>query len=68
MANCIGPEAGFDSLGHSCICAPSGKVLASAGMGEGVAMADVLYESDALDRWRAIATYRDDRRPEVYGR
>lgn len=23
MANCIGPEAGFDSLGHSCVVAPS---------------------------------------------
>ena len=32
MANCIGPEAGFDSLGYSCVVAPSGKVLASAGV------------------------------------
>lgn len=68
MANCIGPEAGFDSLGYSCVVAPSGKVLASAGTSEGFAAADVLYESDALDRWRAIATYRADRRPELYER
>lgn len=66
MANCIGPEAGFDSLGSSCVVAPSGKVMASAGSGEGFAIADVLYQSPELDRWRAIATYRADRRAEIY--
>lgn len=66
MANCIGAESGFDSLGHSCVVAPSGKVLASAGTGDGFAAADIIYESDALMRWRGIATYRDDRRREIY--
>lgn len=66
MANCVGPEAGFDSIGHSCICAPSGKILASAGGEQGVAAADVVFQSPELDQWRAIATYRPDRRPELY--
>lgn len=66
MANCIGPEAGFDSLGHSCVVAPSGKLLASVGTAQGFAAADIAYESGDLARWRSIATYRGDRRPEIY--
>lgn len=66
MANCIGSEAGFDSLGHSCICSPSGKVLASAGNREAIAAADIVHESDGLSLWRSIATYRADRRHDVY--
>lgn len=66
MANCIGSEAGFDSLGHSCIVSPSGKVLASAGSQEAVAMANIVHESAELAQWRGIATYRTDRRPSVY--
>lgn len=66
MANCIGSEAGFDSLGHSCIVSPSGKVLASAGSQEAVAMANIVHESAELAQWRGIATYRTDRRPGVY--
>jgi len=66
MANGIGPEQGFDSLGHSCVVAPSGKVLASAAAAQGIAAATLDYDSDDLARWRAIATYRADRRPELY--
>lgn len=66
MANCTGTEAGAVSLGHSCVVAPSGKVLASAGTCQGFASADIVYASEDLDRWRAVATYRPDRRPEVY--
>lgn len=66
MANCVGPEQGFDSIGHSCICAPSGKVLASAGSGQGIAAADITYQSETLDRWRSIATYLPDRRRDLY--
>jgi predicted amidohydrolase len=66
MANGIGPEQGFESLGHSCVVAPSGKVLASAGAAQGVAAATLDYDSDSLARWRAVATYRQDRRPELY--
>lgn len=67
MANCVGPELQFASLGHSAIVAPSGKVLASAGDAEGVAVADIRLRSDELDRWRALASYLPDRRPELYG-
>lgn len=66
MADCIGPEAGFDSLGHSCIAAPSGRIVASVGSGSGFAAAEIVRSSEDLDRWRAIATYRQDRRPELY--
>jgi len=66
MANAIGPEQGFESLGYSCVVAPSGKVLASAGTAQGIAAATLDYDSNDLARWRAIATYRSDRRPELY--
>ena len=67
MANCTGMEAGFESLGHSCVAAPSGKLLSVMASEEGVAVGDILYESDDLTRWRNIATYRSDRRTEHYG-
>ena len=66
MANGIGQEQGFESLGYSCVVAPSGKVLASTGCAQGIAAASLDYDSDDLARWRAIATYRADRRPEIY--
>lgn len=67
MANRVGHEMGFDSLGHSCIAGPSGRILASLPTGEGLAVADIDFAGDDLDRWRAIATYRKDRRPDLYG-
>jgi 5-aminopentanamidase len=67
MANRVGQEVGFASLGHSCIAAPSGKILASIPAGEGLAVADLALPQADLERWRSIATYRRDRRPEVYG-
>lgn len=66
MANCVGPENGFDSIGRSCIVSPTGKIVASAGEAEGIAMAEVNYQSDDLDRWARFATYREDRRPKIY--
>lgn len=66
MANCVGPEWVFDSIGHSCIVAPSGKIMASVGNGQGVAIAEAAFQSADLDRWKAIATYLGDRRPELY--
>lgn len=67
MADCYGPEAGFYSLGHSCIAAPSGRVVASVGHGHGFAVADIVHGGEDLEKWRSIATYRQDRRPELYG-
>ncbi|MEQ8348643.1 MAG: carbon-nitrogen hydrolase family protein [Sneathiellaceae bacterium] len=66
MADCTGPEAGFLSLGHSCIAAPSGHVLASVGQGQGFATADIFHDGADLEKWRSIATYRQDRRPDLY--
>jgi predicted amidohydrolase len=67
MANRVGHEKGFDSLGHSCIASPSGQILASLPSGEDIAIADIDLKSADLAKWRAIATYHQDRRPEVYG-
>ena len=72
MADRVGREAldkdlVFDSLGHSMIAGPSGRILASVPSGEGVAVARIDYAEADLARWRAIATYRADRRPELYG-
>jgi len=66
MANRVGQESGFDSLGHSCIAGPSGHILASLPTGEDIAVADIDLKAEDLDTWRAIATYHQDRRPEIY--
>lgn len=68
MACCVGPEWKFTSLGHSCIAAPSGDIVASLGDASGVAAFRMVFEGEDLDRWRAIATYLADRRPEIYDR
>lgn len=68
MAARVGQEAGFHSLGHSCIAAPSGDFLALIEEGEGVASAEIVTESADLDRWRSIATYLKDRRTDLYRR
>jgi predicted amidohydrolase len=66
MANRVGREGEFTSLGWSCVASPSGQVLASIEEGEGIAGAGVTLDGPDLARWRAIATYRSDRRPDVY--
>ncbi|WP_422026622.1 carbon-nitrogen hydrolase family protein [Roseovarius sp.] len=66
MSCCVGPEAQFDSIGHSCIVAPSGQVVASLGRSVGTATHKAVFHEKDLDKWRAIATYRADRRPELY--
>ena len=71
MANRVGHETAapgleFDSFGHSCVVSPSGQILASLPAGEGVALAKIDIASAELERWQSIATYRTDRRPELY--
>jgi 5-aminopentanamidase len=71
MANRIGhevaaPGVAFDSFGHSSIAGHSGKIEASLTHGEGVAFAKIAEPEADLERWRGIATYRGDRRPELY--
>lgn len=60
------PGVEFDSFGPSCVVAPSGKFLARVVDGEGMAVARVNIPDKELERWRSIATYRADRRPELY--
>jgi 5-aminopentanamidase len=66
MANRVGVEAGWKSLGHSCICAPSGGFLARIQEGEGVAAATVELDSPEWEKWRSTATYLPDRRVALY--
>jgi predicted amidohydrolase len=61
------PGVEFDSFGPSCVVSPSGKFLARLLEGEGLAIGRVDIPGAELERWRGIATYRGDRRPELYG-
>lgn len=66
MASRAGHEAGFTSFGHSCVAGPSGRLLAALGAGPGLATAPISTAGADLDRWRSIASYRTDRRPDLY--
>ncbi|TDC50690.1 carbon-nitrogen hydrolase family protein [Jiangella ureilytica] len=67
MACLAGAGGGFTSIGHSTIASASGRVLASLGSGEGVAAARVVTDDADARRWSELATYRADRRPDLYG-
>ncbi|HUN52715.1 MAG TPA: carbon-nitrogen hydrolase family protein, partial [Candidatus Sulfotelmatobacter sp.] len=67
MANRVGREQGFLSHGWSCIAGPSGQLLAALNDGEGSCTADLRFAGGDLDRWRAIASYRQDRVPGIDG-
>jgi predicted amidohydrolase len=66
MADRVGEEAGFTSLGHSTIASPAGGVLACVEDGEGIGIAVIEDPTADLDRWRSYATYLHDRRPAIY--
>jgi predicted amidohydrolase len=71
MANRVGhevagPGIAFDSFGHSTVAGHSGKIAASIPHGEGIALARIDEPEADLDRWRNLATYRGDRRPDLY--
>lgn len=68
MADRVGLEAGWKSLGHSCICAPSGGFLARIEEGEGIAVGTAELDSPEWEKWRSIATYLPDRRVDFYAR
>jgi predicted amidohydrolase len=68
MANRTGVEAGWRSLGYSCIAAPSGGFLARIEEGEGMAIATVALDDPDWQAWRAIASYLQDRRTDLYAR
>jgi hypothetical protein len=48
------------------VIAPSGKFLARLDIGEGIAVGKVDIAAAELERWTGIATYRADRRPDLY--
>jgi 5-aminopentanamidase len=62
--NRCGVEADFDYCGLSCVIAPDGQDLARAGRGQNLILADI--DLAALHRSRALNTYLQDRRPEMY--
>jgi len=66
MADRVGVEEGWLSLGHSCICAPSGGFLARIDDGEGMVTATIELVSGKWDEWRKVATYIPDRRVDLY--
>jgi predicted amidohydrolase len=66
MADRVGVEAGFTSLGHSTIASPTGAVLGTLEDGEGIAVARIEDPTEDLDRWRLYATYLSDRQPDLY--
>jgi predicted amidohydrolase len=66
MADRAGMEEGWRSLGHSCVCAPSGGFLARIEQGEGLAIGTASLGSPEWEKWRGIATYLPDRRLELY--
>jgi 5-aminopentanamidase len=66
MANRVGTELGWKSIGYSCVAAPTGAFLVRMGEEEGVQGADVDPDTPDLARWKSIATYLTDRRPELY--
>lgn len=69
MANRVGRiDDTWRSLGHSCICAPSGAFLARLQHGEGLATVDLDLASKDWQQWREIATYLPDRRVDLYHR
>ncbi len=68
MADRVGTELGWRSLGYSTIASPSGAVLATIDGGEAIVASRVVDPSPTLERWRKTATYLPDRRTEVYGR
>lgn len=70
MANRVGrekanPQLEFTSFGHSVVTGPSGRILASLTEGEGLAFSRIDYSDADVERWTSIATYKEDRRPEL---
>ena len=66
MADRVGVEESWKSLGHSCIAAPSGGFLTKIEDGEGIAVAALELDHPDWEQWRTIATYLDDRRTDLY--
>jgi predicted amidohydrolase len=59
-----GREDNFDYCGLSCVAGPDGSILARAGSGEELILADL--DPVKLARSRHLNTHLEDRRPELY--
>jgi predicted amidohydrolase len=68
MADRVGEEDGWTSLGGSTIASPTGRPLVELGDEEGIGMGQIDLESPDLAKWAEVATYLQDRRPELYER
>ena len=61
-----GPEEGCDMMGHSCIIAPSGEVVAlSSGVGD--ELLPYRIDLDATLEYKRFFDFKTYRRPECYG-
>ena len=61
-----GPEEGCDMMGHSCIIAPSGEVVALAS-GVGDELLPYRIDLDATQEYKQFFDFAIYRRPECYG-
>ncbi|MBL8584103.1 MAG: carbon-nitrogen hydrolase family protein [Rhizobiaceae bacterium] len=60
------PGLAFDSVAASCVVSPSGKFIARMDAGEGLAVGRIDIPAAEMERWTSVATYRIDRRPDLY--
>ncbi len=61
-----GPEEGCDMMGHSCVIAPSGELVAlSAGLGDELLPYSI--DLDATAEYKRFFDFKTYRRPECYG-
>ena len=65
MACLAGSDGPVSSLGHSTIASSTGRVVGGLEGGEGIAVARVRDSEDSR-RWSELATYRTDRRLDLY--
>ena len=63
-ANRIGTEGNLKYCGLSTIADPDGNVLAQAGEEETLLIAEI--DRTAIEKTRAVFSYLDDRRPNLY--
>jgi predicted amidohydrolase len=66
MANRMGTELGWRSLGYSCVASLRGAFLARLVAQAGVETARVVLGSPDLATWCGLATYLADRSPDVH--
>ena len=64
--NHAGMENGLSYLGGSCLTGPDGQAIVSAGRGDALLMAEI--DQETLRKAAGTFPYRQDRRPELYGK